>query len=98
MDISLTPALEAIARVLAAQRLSANARVQQPSAASDVDDAWPDCRDDAIAVLKTLRKPDVAMAEAGDARIWERMILAPLGQATPAEPGDDDLLPAGTMV
>lgn len=98
MDIAITPAIERIARVLAAQRLSANAKGQQPSAAPDVDDAWPDYRDDAVAVLKTLREPDTAMAEAGDAAIWERMILAALGQTAPiiaayaeepAEPGTD---------
>ena len=86
MDIALTPAVERIARILAAQRLSANAKGEQPSAAPDVDDAWPDYRADAIAVLKTLREPDTVMAEAGDAAIWERMILAALDQARPEEP------------
>lgn len=79
MDISVTPAIERIARVLAAQRLSANAEGHEPSAAPDVDDAWPDYRDDAIAVLKTLREPDAKMAAAGDPAIWERMVAAALG-------------------
>ncbi len=77
-------AIERVARVLAAQRLSANARGHEASAAPDVDDAWPDYRDDAIALLKTLREPDRIMARAGDAAIWERMILAALGQTPPA--------------
>lgn len=86
MDIAITPAVERIARVLAAQRLSANAKGEQPSAALDVDDTWPDYRADAIAVLKTLREPDTLMAEAGDAAIWERMILAAIAQDDPREP------------
>jgi len=86
MDIAPTPVIERIARVLAAQRLSAKAGGEQPSAAPDVDDAWPDYRADALAVLKTLREPDTLMAEAGDASVWERMILAAIGQADRNEP------------
>ena len=77
--MSKTDAIERIARVLAGQRLSVNADGSEPSAAPDVDDAWPDYRDDAIAVLKTLREPDEAMAAAGDVTIWEKMIGAALG-------------------
>lgn len=101
VDISRTNAVERIARVLAGQRLSANAEGNEPSAASDVDDAWPDYRDDAIAVLKTLREPDAAMAAAGDPAVWEAMILAALGGRVspvkdsghfePPEPGTDPL-------
>ena len=80
MDVSKTAAIERIARVLAGQRLSVNADGSQPSAAPDVDDAWPDYRDDAIAVLKTLREPDEAMAAAGDVVTWEKMIAAALGE------------------
>jgi len=78
MDISKTNVIERIARVLAAQRLSSNADGNEPSAAPDVDDAWPDFRDDALAVLKTLREPDEDMAAAGDPVIWEKMIKAAL--------------------
>lgn len=100
MDVSRTGAIERIARVLAGQRLSANADGNEPSAAPDVDDAWPDYRDDAVAVLKTLREPDAAMAEAGDPRVWEAMVRAALGEERaaiggagyePAEPGTDPL-------
>jgi hypothetical protein len=84
VDISKTGAIERIARVLAAQRLSSNAEGSQPSAAPDVDDAWPDYREDAVAVLKTLREPDEAMAAAADPAIWTRMISAALG--IPVEP------------
>jgi hypothetical protein len=76
MDISHTPAVERIARVLAAWRLSANAEGSAPSAAPDVNDAWPDHREDAIAVLKTLREPDATMAAAGDVAVWSAMINA----------------------
>jgi hypothetical protein len=78
MDISNTPILERIARVLAGQRLSSNAHGNQSSTGPDVDDAWPRYREDAIAVLKTMREPDRTMASAGDAAVWERMVLAAL--------------------
>jgi hypothetical protein len=79
MDISVTPALERIARVLTAQRLSANADGAELSAGPDVDEAWPAQLDDAVAVLKTLREPDEDMAAVGDPAIWERMVSVALG-------------------
>ena len=83
MDVSLTPAIERVARVLAGQRISANADGDAESAGRKVDDAWRDYLPDAIAVMKTLREPDSAMAKAGDPQVWEAMILAGLEQATP---------------
>lgn len=80
MDVSLTPALERVARVLAGQRISANAGGDAESAGKAVDAAWRDHLDDARAVLKTLREPDAAMAKAGDPRVWEAMILAGLDE------------------
>lgn len=80
MDISHVPAIERVARVLAAHRLSANADGAEPHAGPQVDAAWPHFRDEAIAVLKTLREPDTAMATAGDTAVWENMILAALGE------------------
>lgn len=91
MDISVTPAIERIARVLAAQRLSINAEGAEPSAAPDVDDAWPAYLDDAVALLKTLSEPDEDMATVGDPTVWERMIAAALG--TPMDMAPDE--PAG---
>lgn len=79
MPVSITPALERIARVLAGQRLSANAGGDDPSAAPEVDASWHEHLDDAIAVLKTLREPDQRMAAAGDPVMWERMVEAALG-------------------
>ncbi len=79
MTISHTAAVERIARVLAGQRLSINADGDQPSVGELVDATWRDHADDAVAVLKTLREPDAAMAAAGDPGIWEAMVLAALG-------------------
>ena len=83
MDIAQSPAVERIARVLAGQRISANADGEDESAARAVDAAWKDYRDDAIAVLHTLRAPSPAMAAAGDVAVWERMILAAIEEARP---------------
>ena len=78
MDVSQGRVVERIARVLAAQRLSANAHGFDGSAAGKVDAEWTEHVTDAVAVLKTLREPDEAMAAAGDPAVWERMILAAL--------------------
>lgn len=92
--------IERIARVLAGQRLSANADGDMESAGEAVDLSWEAYRDDAVAVLKTLREPDEHMRAAGDGAIWERMIAAALGQPVEpaasrayeaAEPGTDPL-------
>ena len=80
MNISTTPIIERIARVIVARNASANATGDDPSAGPMVDELWADYRDDAIAVLRTLREPDPAMAAAGDPVIWEKMILAALGE------------------
>ena len=79
MPVSEGNALERVARVLCGQRLSANANGTYSSACDAVDAAWRDYVDDAIAVLKTLREPDAAMAAVGDAAIWEAMVHAALG-------------------
>lgn len=81
MDVATTPAAERIARVLAAQRISANAERDAASAAELVENAWRDHLGDAAAVLRTLREPDQAMAAAGDPIIWEKMILAAIGES-----------------
>lgn len=86
MNVSTTGAVERIARVLAGQRLSANADGERMSVGDDVDAEWRDYRDDAVAVLKTLREPDEVMARAGDVAIWERMVRAALVEAGEAEP------------
>jgi hypothetical protein len=81
MPVSHMDVVERIARVIAARMVSANAEGDDPSAADKVDTIWRDYRDDAISVLKTLREPDPAMAQAGDSVMWERMIEAALAEA-----------------
>jgi hypothetical protein len=82
MDVSNGNIVERIARVLAGQRLSANAKGDSESAGAAVDAAWRDHRDDAIAVLKTMREPDRTMAQVGELGIWDRMIQAAIDEAT----------------
>ena len=81
MPVSSMDAIERIARVIAARVVSSNADGDDPSAGDAVDAIWRDYRDDAVSVLRTLREPDPAMAEAGDVAIWERMIEAALAEA-----------------
>ena len=76
MDVSKGMLVERIARVLAGQRTSANAGGWDEHAGEAVDESWRDYLDDALAVLKTLREPDEAMARVGDVAVWERMVLA----------------------
>ena len=105
MDASNTNIVERIARVLTGQRLSSNAEGDDPSAGDAVDAQWRDHVDDAVAVLKTLREPDRAMAAAGDADIWEKMVLAGLaahqsggGRRTPepvSGPDEEGEVPLG---
>ena len=78
MPVSHTDVVERIARVLAGQRLSVNAKGDEEAASGAVDHAWRDYRDDALAVLRTLREPDPAMAAAGDPVVWEAMVEAAL--------------------
>ncbi len=81
MNVSKGGIVERIARVLAGQRLSANADGNNAHASADVDAAWRDHVDDAIAVLRTMREPDSRMADAGDPVVWEKMILAALPES-----------------
>lgn len=83
MPIAALSAAERVARVLAGQRASANAKGDEASASREVEQNWRDHLMDAVAVLKTLREPDEAMASAGDAAIWERMVLAAIEQTEP---------------
>lgn len=96
MPVSDTSALERVARVLCAQRLSSNGKGSNPSAAEAVDAAWREHIDDAGVVLRTLREPDQTMAAAGDADIWERMVWAALGADVPGRYDPAEAPPAGT--
>jgi hypothetical protein len=81
MPVSHMDVVERIARVIAARMVSVNADGVDASAADKVDAIWRDFRDDAVSILRTLREPDPAMAEAGDPGMWERMIEAALAEA-----------------
>ncbi len=78
MPVSNTSLVERIARVIAGRIVSINADGDDPSAGDRVDEIWRDYREDAIAILQTLREPDPAMADAGDLGVWQRMIEAAL--------------------
>ena len=81
MPISELPAAERIARVLAGAAFSSNAEGSDPSAADKIDLAWKEHLNQALAVLHTMREPDQAMAEAGDAEVWTRMVEAAIADA-----------------
>ena len=81
MPVSNTSVIERIARVIAGRVVSINAGGDDPSAGERIDDIWRDYQGDALAILRTLREPDPAMAEVGDLGAWERMIEAALAEA-----------------
>ena len=81
MPVSNISLVERIARVIAGRVVSTNAEGDHPSAGTRVDSVWRDYRDDALSVIRTLREPDAAMAEAGDVATWERMVEAALAEA-----------------
>ena len=78
MPVSEMPMVERIARVLAGAAHSSNAEGSDPSAGEKVDLAWREHVNQAFAVLHTMREPDSAMASAGDADTWTRMVEAAL--------------------
>jgi hypothetical protein len=80
MPVSSTSLIERIARVIAGRIVSVNAEGNDPSAGDRVDAIWRDYRGDAVSILKTLREPDPAMAQAGDLATWQRMIEAALAE------------------
>jgi len=83
MDIAHTTAAERVARVLAALSLSANAEGFEEQASPEVEAGWRDHLPAAVAVLRTLREPSRAMADAGDPDVWERMVLTAITEAQP---------------
>ena len=82
LDAAETAPVERIARVLAGYAPSRNAEGDLSSAARVVDENWPDYTDVALAVLRTLREPSGRMVAAGDADIWDRMIIAAIEDET----------------
>jgi hypothetical protein len=104
-EVTQTLAVERVARVLAALPQSINAEGADPSAGTAVDADWPDHVAGAVAILKTLRVPDAAMAAIGDSAIWTRMVEAAIagearldlpGTAFPALPEVRSAIDAGT--
>ena len=81
MPVSSTSLVERIARVIAGRVVSINAGGSDPSAGDRIDTIWRDYRGDALSILRTLREPDPAMAEAGEVAVWERMIEAALAES-----------------
>lgn len=81
MPVSSTGLVERIARVIAGRVVSINAGGEDASAGGRVDSIWRDYEEDALSIIRTLREPDPAMAQAGDLAIWQRMIDAALAQA-----------------
>lgn len=81
-DAAATSAVERIARVLAAFEHSKNADGDMASASQAVDNLWPDYTAVALGVLRTLREPSGRMIAAGDAAIWEKMIVAAIEDET----------------
>ena len=69
------PKLERIARVLAGAELSANADGDDAHAAREVDEHWHDHRNQAMAILHTIREPDAQVSES-DGAIWRRLVEA----------------------
>ncbi|GGE21388.1 hypothetical protein GCM10011529_30010 [Polymorphobacter glacialis] len=78
-----TSAVERVARVLAAWRLSLNAGGVDPSASPEVEAEWPNRIEQAMAVLRVLREPDAAMAAVGDVAVWSRMVEAAIASEEP---------------
>jgi hypothetical protein len=80
MPVSEKSAVERIARVLAGAAFSSNAEGCDPSAGEKIDLAWREHVNQALAVLHTLREPDEAMAAAGDAELWRKMVEAAIAE------------------
>jgi len=88
MPISELSAVERIARVLAAERLSVNAEGYEASVGDEVETEWHLYIGQAVTILKTLREPDIVMANAGDASIWRAMVEAALADYE-GDPSDE---------
>jgi hypothetical protein len=81
---SEVPVIERVARILA-------------HCGTDDESGWRDRLSDAGRVLPAIRTPDAVMARSGDPAVWERMIVAALGEEGP-EMGIDPTAGAATPV
>lgn len=75
MTDTTLPMLERIARVLAGAEVSANADGDDAHAARQVDETWPNHRNQAMAILHVMREPDAEVGES-DGLVWRRLIEA----------------------
>lgn len=80
MDVASTALAERIARALAGLDHSANGEGVEQSASTSVDETWRSYLEQADAILRTIREPSEAMAQAGDPRVWAAMIEAALDE------------------
>src|SRR3954447_18587269 len=80
MPESNKPLVERVARVLAGAAHSSNAEGSDPSAGDQSALVWREQVKQALAVLHTMREPDDAMAAAGDADAWRKMVEAAIGE------------------
>lgn len=76
-----TSLVERIARVLCGAEHSANAEGAEEHAAAHIDAHWRKHRNQALAVLKSIRETDAAGAAAGDPQTWTRMVEASIADA-----------------
>jgi hypothetical protein len=81
MPVSEQPLVERVARVLAGAAHSSNAEGSDPSAGDKIDRVWREHLNEALAVLHTMREADEAMAGAGDADTWTRMVETAIEEA-----------------
>jgi hypothetical protein len=68
------PLLERIARVLAGAELSANADGSNAHAADDVDATWRNHRNQAMAILHTIREADPGVRDDAEAASWRKLV------------------------
>lgn len=74
--------IERVARVLAGRHFSRNAdgEIEPGEAAADeVDEAWLDFEEDAVAVLKTLREPPDGVDDTLKEQHWRECVIVALG-------------------
>ena len=81
MPVSNMDVVERIARVIAGRVLSVNADGEDCSASDEVDVDLARLSGRRLAILRTLREPDQAMAAAGDVETWRNMVEAALSEA-----------------
>jgi len=80
MAIAQTTAIERVARALAARHIKRGGEVENAPPSIAIDRSWREYVGDATEVIRALREPDPAMANAGDPSVWTAMVRAALGE------------------